>query len=105
MDEEERLKKILLKKAMGYGIKEETVEYVRDDCGDEVIAKRKVSKKHVPPDVSALRLLIEHFYQNSFKDVTSMTDEELEKEREKIIELLKEEERNAIKKNGIDQIV
>ena len=105
MDEEEKLKRILLKKAMGYGVKEETIEYVRDDCGGEVISKRKVSKKHVPPDVSALRLLIEHFYQNSFKDVESMTDEELENEREKIIELLKEEERNAIKKNGNDQSV
>ena len=100
MNEEERLKKILLKKAMGYGVREETVEYVRDDGGDEIVSKRKVSKKHIPPDVSALRLLIEHFYQNSFNDVESMSDEELEKEREKIIKLLKEEEKNAFKKDG-----
>lgn len=93
MDEEEKLKKTLYKKAMGYGVSEETVEYVRNDKGEEVVAKRKVSKKYIPPDASALRLLIEHFY--SYKDVESMSDEELEKEREQIINMLKEEEKNA----------
>lgn len=102
MDEEERLKRILLKKAMGYGVREETIEYVRDGEGDEIVSKRKVSKKHIPPDISALRLLMEHFYNQEFKDVESMSDEELAKERERIIELLKQEERNATEKNGDD---
>ena len=97
MDEEERIKKALLKKAVGYSTKEEIVEFTRDDAGAEVVSKRKVSKKHIPPDISALRLLIEHFYSNKFQDVQTMSDEELQREREKIIELLKEEERNAIK--------
>jgi hypothetical protein len=97
VDEEEKLKKALLKKAMGYSAKEETVEFIRDDLGEEVVAKRKVSRKHYPPDISALRLLIEHFYSNNFEDISSMTDEELQRERKRIIELLKEEERNALK--------
>ena len=99
MDEEEKIKKTLFRKATGYCTKEEVVEYTRDDQGGEIVAKRKVSKKHIPPDTTALRLLIEHFYSQAFKDVEKMTDEELKKEREKIIELLKEEERNAIKAN------
>lgn len=102
MDEEEKIKRTLFKKAMGYCTKEEVVEYTRDDQGSEVVAKRKVSKKHIPPDTTALRLLVEHFYSQTFKDVEKMSDEELKKEREKIIELLKEEERNAIKANRED---
>ncbi len=100
MNEEEKLKKTLFKKAMGYGVSEETVEYVTDDSGKEVVSKRKVSKKYIPPDASALRLLIEHFYSQTSRQVESMTDEELEEERDKIIEMLKEEERNATKESG-----
>lgn len=99
MDEDEKLKKALIRKALGYSVKEETVEFSRDDTGGEVVSKRKVSRKHIPPDISALKMLLEHFFTEEFKDVEEMTDEELQEEREKIIELLKEEERNALK-NG-----
>ncbi len=98
MNEEERLKETLFKKATGYAVKEETIEYVLDDEGKEKIAKRKVSKKYIPPDASALRLLIERFFSSS-DDFEKMTDEELEQEREEIIKMLKEEEKNAIKQN------
>ena len=99
MDEDEKLKKALFRKALGYSVKEETVEFSRDDSGDEIVSKRKISKKHIPPDISALKMLIEHFFTEQFKDVEEMTDEELQEEREKIIQLLKEEEKNALK-NG-----
>lgn len=100
VNEEEKLKKVLLRKATGYSAKEETVEYSRDKNGKEIVLKRKVSKKHYPPDVSALKLLIEQFYNDKFEDLSSLTDEELEEERQKIIELLKEDERkNADKKD------
>ena len=97
MDEDEKLKHALLRKALGYSVKEETIEFSRDDAGEEVVSKRKVSKKHIPPDVTALKLLVEHFFSDSFENVENMTDEELQAEREKIIALLKEEERNALK--------
>ena len=97
MNEEEKIKKILLRKATGYCAKEETVEFTRDDQGGEVVSKRKISKKHIPPDTSALKLLIEHFYSNSFKELSELSEEELEKERERIIELIKQEEKDAIK--------
>ena len=99
MNEEGRLKETLFKKATGYAVKEETIEYVLDDDGKEKIAKRKVSKKYIPPDASALRLLIERFF-SSRDDFEMMSDEELEKERNEIIRMLKEEEKNAIKKNS-----
>lgn len=105
MDEEEKLKKALLRKALGYSVKEETIEYARDSEGEEVVSKRKVSKKYIPPDTTALRLLMEHFYGEEYKDVEDMSDEELLQERAKIIELLKEEEKNAIKKDEQDNEV
>lgn len=98
MNEEERLKQTLFKKATGYAVKEETIEYVLDDEGKEKIAKRKVSKKYIPPDASALRLLIERFF-SARDDFENMTDEELEREREEIIKILKEEEKNARQEN------
>ena len=85
---------------MGYGVSEETVEYVTDDSGKEVVSKRKVSKKYISPDASALRLLIEHFYSQNSRQVENMTDEELEEERDRIIQMLKEEEKNATKESG-----
>ena len=102
VNEEESLKKALFKKAKGYSAKEETVEFSRGEDGKEIVSKRKISKKHYPPDTTALRLLIEHFYSNQFDDVSKMSDEELIAERDQIIELLKEEERNAIKKGEQD---
>ena len=99
MDEDEKLKRALLRKALGYSVKEETIEFSRDDSGDEVISKRKVSKKHIPPDINALKLLVDHFFTEEFKDVEQMSDEELLAKREKIIELLKQEEKDALKNN------
>ena len=47
--------------------------------------KRKVVVKPVPPDVSALKLLVE---LDDDKDLSNFTDEELEKEKLRLIELL-----------------
>ena len=102
MNDDEKLKRALFRKALGYSVKEETLEFAKNDSGDEFIAKRKVSKKHVPPDISALKILLEHFFAEENRNVEEMSDEELFEEREKILALLKEEEKNAIK-NDDDQ--
>ena len=47
--------------------------------------KRKVVSKNVPPDVSAVKLLVEIDGENTIKD---LTDEELEKEKQRLIKLL-----------------
>ena len=56
-----------------------------------VLTKRKVTKKNIPPDISAVKVLLE--MQAGFKEseLTEMTDEELLIERDKLIEKLKEE--------------
>lgn len=52
--------------------------------------KRKVVLKPVPPDVSALKLLKE--FESESDNIKSLTDEELEKEKIRLIKLLEESE-------------
>ncbi len=93
---EEKLKKALLKKALGYIAKEQVCEYSIDENGDEVLSKKKVTKKQLSPDLSALKILLEKFYGDF--SVEKMSDEELEKEKSRLLQLLKEEEENANRK-------
>lgn len=77
-------KKALIKKALGYDAVE-TVEEYADTDGEIRLLKKKVTKKSVPPDVTALKLLLE----TEQTPVSSLTDEELEEEKMRLIELLK----------------
>jgi hypothetical protein len=90
MDEEE-IKQALLKRAIGFVSDEIVEEYVTDENGKAVLSKRKITQKFNPPDVSALRFLFE---QNSLcdDDISKMTDEELQREKERLLQLLKEKE-------------
>ena len=97
--DDDRLKKALFRRALGYSVKEETVEFAKDDSGEEIIAKRKVSIKHIPPDLSALKILLNRFFPDEYKNIDEITEEDLAKERENIFEKLKEEEKDAIKKD------
>ncbi len=78
-------KQVLIKKALGYDVKEVVEEYVSDENGTVKLTKKKVTKKNVPPDMTALKMLLE-----SDKPIHSMSDEELEKEKIRLLELLKE---------------
>ena len=48
----------LLRRALGFDC-EETVDEYGFSEGEEVLVKRKVTKKYVPPDISAAKLLLE----------------------------------------------
>ena len=76
----------LIKKALGYDVTEVVEEYVGNDDGEVKLSKKKVTTKNVPPDMSALKILLD----DSQKEVGQMTDEELEKEKIRLINLLKE---------------
>ncbi|MBE7083099.1 MAG: hypothetical protein E7373_00670 [Clostridiales bacterium] len=78
-------KQVLIKKALGYDVKEIVEEYVSDEDGTVKLSKKKVTKKNVPPDLTALKMLLE-----SDKPISSMSDEELEKEKTRLLELLKQ---------------
>lgn len=79
------LEQALIKKALGYDATEVVEEYVGD--GDEIkLSKKKVTTKNVPPDMSALKFLLDE----SQKEVSEMTDQELYEEKVRLLCLLKE---------------
>ncbi len=79
------LEKVLIKKAKGYTYHEKTEEYNVSD-GEVILSKRKVTTKHVQPDVSAVKALLELF--NEQQDVSQMTDEQLAVEKLRLVRLL-----------------
>lgn len=90
MDEDE-IKQAICRRAVGFESDEIIEEYVTDENGNPVLSKRKITKKFNPPDVSALRFLLEQRNAGD-DDISKMTDEELLKEKERLLGLLKEKE-------------
>ena len=89
---EQDIKDAILKVALGYSLEEVTEEYGVED-GELKLVKRKETKKDVPPDLKAVKLLMED------KDYSVLSDEELEQEKQKLLKRLKEEE-GETQKNG-----
>lgn len=89
MEEEDKIKKALLKKALGYSADEVVEEYNYDDKGDLKLSKKKVTKKHYSPDISAVKVLLERYYKTYEDKVLLMSDEELKLEQERLKKLLK----------------
>jgi len=89
VDEEDKIKKALLKKALGYSASETIEEYSLEE-GEEVLVKKKVTKKHFAPDVSAVKILLERYYKTYQERLSLMSDEELELEEKRLLQLLKE---------------
>ncbi len=83
MDEE--MKRALRRKALGYDAEEVVEEYAGADA-ELTLVKRKVTRKNVPPDLTALKMLAEG--EGGWED---MSDEELLRERERLLALLKKE--------------
>lgn len=82
------LRQALIDKALGFTTQEVTEEY--GYTGEEfVLQKRKTSTKSYPPDLTALQLLLEKGVENK-NEFEKMTDEELEKEKQRLLSKLKE---------------
>ncbi len=81
--EDNRVKEAILKVALGYSVEEVTEEYGVED-GELRLVKRRETKKDVPPDLKAVKLLLEE------KDYSALSDEELKKERQRLLRELKE---------------
>ena len=88
---DKKLANSLYKKAVGYTVTEKTMEY----SPDGEVVKKKVTSKHFPPDIAALKAYLELI--SSEEDYESMTDEELEREKQRLLKELEEI------KNGTDQ--
>ncbi len=83
--QEDRIRDAILKVALGFTVEEVTEEYDAKD-GELRLIKRKETKKDVPPDLKAVKLLLED------SDYSALTDEQLEEERQRLLRELKEEE-------------
>ena len=76
------------RKAMGYRTTEEVEEYAVVE-GEMTPVRRKVTVKEVPPDMTAMKLLLEYGQRQNDGDAT--TREELESVRRELIEICKGE--------------
>lgn len=84
---EENLQNALYKKALGFDTEEVVEEYQEND--DEIVlVKRKVTRKNVPPDITAIKMLLD-----GKKSVSSLSDEELEKEKQRLLSILAQSEK------------
>ena len=82
---EQDIKEAIMKVALGYSLEEVTEEYGVEN-GQLKLVKRKETKKDIPPDLKAVKLLMED------KDYSVLSDEELEAEKQKLLKKLKEAE-------------
>jgi hypothetical protein len=82
-NDDDKLRAALEKCAVGFHTKEVVEDFALAD-GQMVLVKKRVTKRDVPPDLKAMRLLLDG---ENFAD---LSDEELAAEKEKILKYLKE---------------
>lgn len=82
----DKIKQALYDKAVGFKCEEVTEEYGMVDS-ELVLLKKKCNTKVYPPDMSAISMLLE----KDKSEFSNMTDEELEKEKQRLLKLLKKE--------------
>ena len=89
----QKLEKSLIKKALGYRYKEVIMEYSIGEDGE------KLSKTNdVPPDISAVKLLLDSLNVASDVDLENLTDAELKAEIKKAMDMLEKGDNCGIKK-------
>ena len=79
---DDTVKHALIKCATGLSASETVEEFAVQD-GELKLVKKKVTKREIPPDIKAVKLLMDGREQ--------LTDEELEAEKQKLLDMLKED--------------
>ena len=97
----DEVKQALVKRALGYDA-EETVEEYASEGEDVKLVRKKITKKNVPPDVSAAKLLLE---MEGTEDLAAMSDEQLETEKKRLLKIITEKGKNDDEKDGISDSV
>ncbi len=90
--------KAIKKLVKGFCLKEVTNEYVVDSNGDKQLSKQKVSKKLVPPNTDILKMLFNKT-ENQSLSFDDWSDAELEKEKQRLLKLLKKGENDEYRAN------
>lgn len=78
----------LKKVAFGFSLEEVTEEYGVED-GEMKLIKRRETHKDVPPDLKAVKMLLD----GNAPNIAQMSDEQLEREKQRLLKLLKENEK------------
>lgn len=85
---DEQIRQALVRRAVGYETDEVVEEYGFSD-GEAVLIKRKVTKKSVPPDIQAAKMLMD-----GQTPLCEMSDEMLEEEKQRLLQQLRRQEEN-----------
>ena len=88
-----KIEKSLIKKALGYQYKEVIEEYTIGEDGEK-LSKKKITTKDVPPDISAVKLLLESLNLSQNIDFDNLSDEELKQEIKNAMDLLESSTNN-----------
>lgn len=80
--EDAEIKSALIKCATGLSASETVEEFAVDGDGELKLVKRKVTKRDIPPDIKAVKMLME--------ERSELSDEELETEKAELLKLLNE---------------
>ena len=83
-EEKESIEDAIFRKAVGYDVHEIVEEYT----GENELLKRKVSSKHMAPDMTAIKTILEIKGQEN--DLAKMSDEELVQLKTKLLSQLKD---------------
>ena len=83
MEKRESVKEALAKCAVGLSASETIEEFAVED-GELKLVKKKVTRREIPPDIKAVKMLLD------CESTVGATDEELAAERENLIKMLKE---------------
>lgn len=87
--DKDKFVKALKKRALGCKVTESVEEYGLVD-GNLSLIKQKVTKKDVPPDVTAMKILMD---MKAEEEPDEMNDEELEREKQRLLRLLKDNDK------------
>ena len=81
------ISKMLYKKALGYKVKENVEEFILEEgCDKPRLIKRRVTTKHVAPDISAAKTLLA--MQSTDEGVETLSDAQLQEEKSRLLKLL-----------------
>lgn len=82
--EDGSVKQALKRCAVGFETGEVVEEFTVEN-GELKLVKKKVTRRDIPPDIKAVKMLLDG------ESVCELSDAELEQERERLIQILKEE--------------
>ncbi len=82
----------------GFCLKEEINEYVADANGNMQLSKQKISKKAIPPNTDILKMLFTRV-ETKTANFDDWSDAELEKEKQRLLKLLKKGENDEYRAN------